>query len=1205
MYDGGDSKRLLVTLSGTALTIFIIGLLLTPSGFKLGLLPEDHPPAPDTARVVPQFSDRTLDLGLDFVHRQGEEHLMGLDESLGPGACALDYDNDGWVDLFLVNGSGQTRYYGKPYWWQAHPGNALYRNINGRGFDNQTAKSGLQATMWGIGCTSADFDNDGDADLLVLAADGNRLYRNEGNGTFSDITAGSGLEGDGWSITAAVADFDSDGLQDIYIDHYVNFRKGAHTYEAGSQYAGTQPETFQGELYEPLANHLYRNSGGLRFQDLTKTAGVANKEGRSLGAVWLDANGDRKPDLLVANDRGGASNVLFLNLDGLHFRRAGLDYGLNSTSGHRGIALGDVNADGKLDVAMASMREQLPLLLLHATPPRPLVYVDQARALGIAQDALSGLSGWTPGLQDFNQDGWLDLFMANGLLTPDPDVPRVAQGQPKQLWLNQYGRGFEDVSLGAGIALQDTQSARGAAFADFDNDGDIDIYVAHNNDMGQMLVNEIDSGHHWIGVRATGGPGRRDPTGTVIELKTPSGRQTRVISGGAGFGSVSEQRVVFGLGRDERIESLNVTWSDGQVDRHDEVPIDRYIHLTEGEKPVVDERQAASAAEVPYFADAEPVDRRRYLRLLVKALGIDAALPQLRLAYKAPQARTRLTVLKQVSRHPVQGGLALLAAGLEDEDRTVAIQAVNGICRYEDEQAIRWMLRAFRHPDAEVRQSLAACFGSFFQEEEAVIHRKYLALPYLIRLLGDPVPAVQIEAIRALANAENYRAVDPLLDRLKSTRGDIQAEAARALGLIREGKAIPELVHVLTDGDTAPLVRAQILIALKRLNYPDLGRLLSGLFDGADPFAALGPLQRLETVQAILDDPDDGILFSRSELASRLITAFTRRAEATRDEDESLGWVHLFGALRLPVTIPYLETLARSPVAHVRGLALQALVETDASHMSRHIGQGLADRAASVRLAVLQTLNKRGNALNIPISRLMDSLDDPATQSAAIAVLPLVSDASGQIERLLSRLLSAPALSEPARLSALEAIEHLKGDPHVVVIPQALFDAEQPSIRLAAIKALSRLTPPHHDADRLAMVVEQGLGDPDTDVRWGVARLLARRPDAWARLSTERLVLSVDTPPDVRLELLRTYDPPGPGAVRQLLLDMVANRQDPLRYRALRRLALMKDPTLEPHAWGWLKDTTEPLKVRIKAARMLARHHGAKIVDILQSMETH
>lgn len=1145
------------------------------------------------ASPVPTFVDRTLEAGLAFSHHQREDPLGGLDETLGPGACAFDYDDDGWVDLFLVNGSGQTRYYGKPHWWQHGRGNALFRNRGGARFEETTDAAGLRAMVWGMGCVTADFDNDGDVDLWVTTRNGSLVYRNDGGGRFVDITALSGVRGAEWSTTAAVADYDGDGLLDVYVANYVDLRRSAHTFEAGTQYADGLLGAFSGELYEPQANRLYRNLGNLRFQDVAVAAGVDNKEGRGLGAAWFDANGDRRPDLLVANDRGLASNALFLNQGRLPFKPAGLEFGLNSPHGHRGIALGDLDGDGALDVAVASARGQLPMLLLRQPAGRPQAYVDQAREWGVAREADSGLAGWTPGLQDFDNDGRLDLFMANGLALPDPDARQVPQGQPNRLWLNRGPGGLEDVSRRVGPALGDAQSARGAAFADFDNDGDIDIYVAHNNDMGQLLVNTLEPGRHWLGVRLVGGPGNRDAVGARVQLRSAAGTQVRTVLAGGGFASDSERRAHFGLGGAARADRLVVEWPDGLVEEYPDPPIDRYLRIRRGAGRAED---TAAAAPVPAaragLVEGTADERRRYLRLAVRAVGAAAALPELAAALADPDPATRTAATRLLGRHKVPGAPALLAPRLEDPDPGVAEAAARSLCGYEDEASVRWLLRGFRHPVPGVRQAVAECFADYFREEEAVVERKYLALPFLIGLLGDPDPAARVAALRALGDAERYRAVDPVLEVLETARGQVQAEAARALGLIRERKADPGLRQALAAAEADTQVRAQALVALKRLDPESFGSLLGDFLDGRDAYARLPVSTRLEALRAALSH-SEGVVLDPSGLVRRIV-AWAERTPVPADRD-ALALAALLGDSGQPGAETLLGRLARDTRPAVRAAAYRGLLRLAGKGRAAWAGSGLRDTSLSVRLAVLDGLKAPGFPAELPGAALLAAAQSPATQAAAIPALRLARDRQAGIAAFLADVASAPATPGATKIAALEALAAL-GGPDGLDCPGRSLRDRDPGVRLAALACWSARRPAYFPAPDLPAPFAASLDGADAGLRLGAARLLVARPEAWAQRAVARRLADPSGPRGLRRLWLR-HLPADNAAARQAALAIARDPSDPLRYLALRTLARLEDPALDAEAWRWLREPGEPLRLRLAAARLLARRHGAAVLE--------
>ena len=284
---------------------------------KAPFLNAPAPPPP----ASPVFRDATLSSGLHFIHWQGGQKLEGLDETTGSGACVLDYDNDGWMDLFLVNGSGQSHFYRRTQWWQKPVSSALYRNESDGTFQEVTEGAGLRQTRWGMGCVTGDLDNDGDSDLFLTTLGQNVLYRNNGDGTFTEVTTASGIQGEGWSTSAVLADYDQDGLLDIYVVNYLSYPKGAHTFERDSGFQASARPSFDPTLFNSLPNQLYHNRGGLVFEEVAQSAGVEDASGRGLAALWLDVNQDGYPDLVVSNDKG-FPNSLFINLQNGRFQPA-------------------------------------------------------------------------------------------------------------------------------------------------------------------------------------------------------------------------------------------------------------------------------------------------------------------------------------------------------------------------------------------------------------------------------------------------------------------------------------------------------------------------------------------------------------------------------------------------------------------------------------------------------------------------------------------------------------------------------------------------------------------------------------------------------------------------------------------------------------------------------------------------------------------
>lgn len=1045
------------------------------------------------------FVDRTLEKGLNFVHQQGGEQLAGIDETLGAGVCAADFNNDGWTDVFLVNGTGHTRYYGKQYWWQASETNALFLNTQGRGFKDATAASGLDKPLWGMGCLGADFDNDGDTDLLLTGKDARLLYQNNGTGTFTDVTAASGLASQTWATSAAAADMNGDGLLDIYIGNFIDFSKGKKTFEANSQFTGEKRNTFDASLYDVQNNQLYLNKGGLKFTEIAASAGVQDAEGRTLDVSWQYLNDDNKPDLLVTNERGTGSNTVYLNTDGEHFEPGGQALGLRSALGNRGISSGDLDNDGEIDLLIASaMGENTAALLkqprLPGSPDVP-VYKERARELGIGRNAFLNRSAWTGLVQDFNNDGYNDVFIVSGMLEPDADTNRVSLGQAKQLLVNSATGQFTDATATAGIALQDQQSARGAVAADFDNDGDVDVYVVHNNDLGQYLDNETPKAH-WLGLKLVGKPSNRDAIGALVKVTTAQGVQVRRVSSGEGFLSDNDKRLLVGLGGQDHIAELHITWPSGQQQQLTNIAADRYWLLEEGNNTLQALPGATPVAQQLRLKLGinDPKLRAQYVQLLGAAglPGLNAG--ELAMASHDPDTDVRRAVIEVAATTRSPAGLSLLVQGLEDPQPDNVLAALAGLQGYEEETSVRWLLRLFAHPDARVRAATSHCFAMFFQEEEAVVHRKYLALPYLIGLLADPVASVRASAARALANAERFRGVHALVAQLDDPDAKVRAAIIQSLGLIRQRLALKPIQAVLSDASQPAEVLSESFIALKRLGDEAVNETLSAFILGQGAFAAIPAQQRWAVLANLMATGD---VFAAAQLQ-----LLARHALATvANSDDTIARLAVIRQLADPAYLAWTLQQTKASSTAIRAAAYPAAYALQAANQRLALlRRALADTeptlqlwAADILLAENSVLTADDyqhlvatpalrnsaaqywskhpglphpewllaaltaplpNAPGSPTSKALESLClSPALDVQAFCPLLLLSQNTPEHQSMTLKVLSEPRFALATRLAVLNAYG-LAYDPDALNVVYALAHAKKDLLRHAAIAKL-------------------------------------------------------------------------------------------------------------------------------------------------------
>lgn len=661
-----------------------------------------------------------------------------------------------------------------------------------------------------------------------------------------------------------------------------------------------------------MENQLYHNEGNLIFRDVSNEYGVANAGGRNLDAAWLDVNADRYPDLYIVNDKGIGSNTLYINHDGKGFLEASIDAKVGSAGGHTSVSGGDIDNDGDLDILLSSRITRTHNLLINRSEQsaggiasRPL-FGDEARPRGIGGELSSSNTGWGSGIHDLNNDGWQDIFIANGLLLPEKESPRVTVGQGNELWLNNRGKltlmhGSQDMHFAA------RESSRGVAFADFNNDGALDLYIASNNGMGQLLLNH--STGNWLTLRLQGGEENRDALGSRITITTTDGRQQRLVGNRHGFLSSNEERLHFGLGEHSVIESLEIQWYDDSRTIFEQLQANRHLLLVKGARQLQPQTLTANSAH----ADAklhlglgrERSDNRAdYVGWLPHFLKPEQTLPELQAAISDESEAVRLEALRALRKLDHPQALSLTIDAIADSSPTVSLAALEAACTYEDEYATRWLFREFYSPRPEHRKAVADCFEFYFREEEAVVHRKWLAIPHLIALLQDSEDEVVMAAINALAEAENYRAVSPLI-RIVTARERVEAilvNAIRAIGLIRERNALDFITTEVKSSNNSPAVHAQLMITFKRLepslDYRQIEELALPYLNSATE-SDIQARRAAYTLLCLLETIQSDAVFSTRLVYESLNKLYEKQKEIFAADETLL--------------IRYLRTLAASP----------------------------------------------------------------------------------------------------------------------------------------------------------------------------------------------------------------------------------------------------------------------------------------------------
>lgn len=522
------------------------------------------------------FVDVADEAGIQLANVSGGREKDYIVESLGSGACWLDYDGDGWLDLFLPNGRSMSASAGEV------PRDALYRNRGNGKFEDVTVAAGIRDTGWGHGCAVGDIDNDSDPDLYVTNRGPNALFRNNGNGTFTDVSRGSGVEDPQWSTSAAFADYDGDGWLDLAVANYIDFDLASTPRPgSGESCRSLGMPVFCGPRgLPPARTRLYRNRGKGQFQDVTETAGIRSARGvYSLGVVWGDVDNDGDPDLVVVTD--STANLLFLNRGNGTFQEEGTKAGVAFNDEGReqagmGVDLADYDNDGDLDMIVTNFSHDTNTLRRQDSPG---TFSDVTFASGVGPPSFSTL-GWGVGFVDLDNDRWKDILVANGHTQPQVDDYELGTRyrERKLLHVNLGNGKFEEVGADAGPGLAVETPSRGAAFADFDNDGDLDILVNNIDGRPELLRNDTGNRSHWIGLKLVGRSCNRDAIGARVTLRTGKGIQVAEVHPGYSYLSSNDPRIFFGLGSGPVAAPIEVRirWPGGGEQILRDPPLDAY-----------------------------------------------------------------------------------------------------------------------------------------------------------------------------------------------------------------------------------------------------------------------------------------------------------------------------------------------------------------------------------------------------------------------------------------------------------------------------------------------------------------------------------------------------------------------------------------------------------------------------------------------------
>ena len=523
------------------------------------------------------FTDVTAAAGIRFTHNSGRAGKKYLPETLGSGVAFVDVDGDGWQDLFFVNGKNWT------------PGtrrtlSALYRNTGKGSFTDITAGSGLDVEMYGMGVAAGDYDNDGRDDLYVTALEGDRLFHNDGGGKFTNVTKTAGITNANFGTSAAWLDYDKDGRLDLFVANYVQWsQKG----DLWCSLDGVSKSYCTPESYKGVAARLFHNLGNGRFEDAGAKAGIGDPTSKSLGVTVLDYNADGWPDIFVANDT--QPNKLYRNNKNGTFKDDGAGAGVAFSED--GVARGAMGADsadydrsGRPHLLVGNFSNQM-LGLYHNEGTG--LFVDEAPKSTVGRASLLSLA-FGVFFFDYDLDGYPDIFAANGHIEEEIGrvQPRIQYKEPPLLFRNAGQRRFDNVSTAVGAQFSRPIVARGAAYADYDHDGDLDVVLTSNHGPAVLFRNDGGNANNWIAVRTRGVRSNRDGIGAVVRITSASGKQWSMVRSGSSYASQSDLAQTFGLGADQTVSSIDVEWPSGAKDHLSNVSSKQVVIIEEGKGQV-------------------------------------------------------------------------------------------------------------------------------------------------------------------------------------------------------------------------------------------------------------------------------------------------------------------------------------------------------------------------------------------------------------------------------------------------------------------------------------------------------------------------------------------------------------------------------------------------------------------------------------------
>ena len=550
-----------------------------------------------------QFRDITAQAGIHFTHNNGAYGKKYLPETMGPGCAFIDYDNDGWPDILLINGEN----------WPGHPGAAttpkLYHNNHDGTFTDVTAKAGLAIPMFGLGAAIGDYDNDGLDDIFITALGQSHLFHNNGNGTFTDVTKSAGLWGPNeFSTSAAWVDYDRDGKLDLVVGNYVQWSQPGDLF---CTLDGTHKSYCTPESYKGTSVRLWHNLGNGKFEDATQKAKIFDTTSKSLGVAVLDYNGDGWSDILIANDT--QSNKLYFNKQDGTFEEKGVSAGIAFSEdgvarAGMGVDAADYDRSGRPSLIITNFANQM--LSLYHNEGNGL-FVDEAPSSEVGRATLVTL-GFGCFFFDYDNDGWPDILVSDGHIEDQIEKvqKRVTYAEPPHVFRNLGGGKFAEVTQSLGSAFASPRVGRGAAYADIDNEGVLDVLMTTNGGRAYLFHNEGGTNHS-LRIKLVGTKSNRDGIGAVITVTSGADKQTKMVRSGSSYLSQSELVATFGLAQKTKADSIEIKWPSGQTDELTSVDAGQTVTVQEG-KGIVNSRPYGAPAKKPAPAKVAKLSAERH-----------------------------------------------------------------------------------------------------------------------------------------------------------------------------------------------------------------------------------------------------------------------------------------------------------------------------------------------------------------------------------------------------------------------------------------------------------------------------------------------------------------------------------------------------------------------------------------------------------------